>query len=104
MGEQMGNTNPNVPTSMLDAQALWDASMAHSLVTGLRQEGVERIVHVTGYFHIQHRLGALEHIEHYAPGTEVLTVVILPSENLDKLSGDQINIGDFVALTDIGDL
>ena len=28
---QMGNDNPNVPTKMLDAQSLWDATMAHSI-------------------------------------------------------------------------
>ena len=35
--EKMGNTNPNVPTKMLDAQSLWDATMAHSLVGFIKQ-------------------------------------------------------------------
>ena len=36
--QKMGNTNPNVPTKMLDAQSLWDATMAHSLAGFLDQE------------------------------------------------------------------
>jgi len=101
--EKMGNTNPNVPTSMLDAQSLWDATMAHSIAEGLVR-GLEKIVHITGYFHIQHRLGTIEHIERYAPGTDILTVVILPAEQLDSLNEEQLNIGDLVALTDINAL
>ena len=97
--EAMGNTNPSVPTSMLDAQALWDATMAHSIAEGLSRAG--RILHITGYFHIQHRLGTVEHLEQYAPGIDVLTVVILPAEDMSGLNQEQVNIGDLIALTDI---
>jgi len=99
---QMGNNNPNVPTTILDAQSLWDATMAHSIVQGLTVS--DRIVHVTGYFHVQHKLGTVEHLERYLPGTEALTVVILPSEDLDALNDEQKDIGDLVALTDINQL
>lgn len=95
----MGNNNPNVPTKMLDAQSLWDATMAHS-VSGFLNK-VDTVVHVTGYFHIQHKLGTVEHFLRYAPGVDLLTVVILPSENLDSLNDEQKNIGDLVALTDL---
>lgn len=97
--EKMGNTNPTVPTNMLDAQSLWDATMAHSIAQGLAR--AERIVHITGYFHIQHRLGTVEHLAQYAPGVDVLTVVILPAEDTSSLNQEQINIGDLVALTDL---
>jgi len=100
--QKMGNTNPNIPTTMLDAQSLWDATMAHSIVQGLDRN--QRIVHVTGYFHIQHKLGTVEHVERYAPNCEILTVVILPAEDLDNLNSEQINIGDLVVLTDIESL
>lgn len=100
--EKMGNTNPNVPTKMLDAQSLWDATMAHSLVGFLKQ--VDTALHITGYFHIQHRLGTVEHFQRYAPGVDILTVVILPSEEMDSLNDEQVNIGDLVALTDIDSL
>lgn len=100
--EKMGNTNPTVPTSMLDAQSLWDATMAHSIVMGL--DKVEKIIHVTGYFHVQYGLGTLEHLQIYKPGLDVLTVIVLPSEELDSLNEEQRNIGDLVVLTDINSL
>ncbi len=40
----------------------------------------------------------------YAPGVDILTVVILPSEEMDSLNDEQVNIGDLVALTDIDSL
>jgi len=95
----MGNNNPNVPTKMLDAQSLWDATMAHSISGFLNK--VDTVLHVTGYFHIQHKLGTVEHLQRYAPGVDLLTVVILPSEQLDALNDEQKNIGDLVALTDL---
>ena len=99
----MGNENPNVPTSMLDAQALWDATMADSLAKACAK-GLDKIIHITGYFHIQYGLGTMEHLSHALPDTKVLTVVILPSENLDRLDESLRNIGDLVALTDINAL
>jgi len=98
----MGNTGANVATSMLDAQSLWDATMAHSIATGL--ERVDKIFHVTGYFHIQHRLGMVEQLANYAPNTHILTVVILPSDNVTTLNDEQEGIGDLVVLTDINAL
>ena len=101
--KQMGNTNPNVPTSMLDAQALWDATMAHSIAQALSR-GAEKIIHVTGYFHIQHQLGTIEHLAEVAPGKALFTVVVLPAEEMDALDPSLFNIGDLVALTDINAL
>lgn len=100
--EKMGNLNPNVPTSMLDAQSLWDATMAHSMSKGL--ETREKIVHVTGYFHIQYKLGTIEHLDIYSPSLDILTIVILPSEELSSLNPEQLNLGDLIVLTDINDL
>ena len=100
--EKMGNLNPNVPTSMLDAQALWDATMAHSLSKGL--DIAEKIVHITGYFHIQHKLGTIEQLKIYSPNLDILTIVILPLEELNSLNPEQLNLGDLIVLTDINDL
>merc|ERR1719397_1241767 len=86
---------------MLDAQSLWDATMAHSIAGALHRR--EKLVHVTGYFHVQHGLGTVEHLHRYSPGVETLTVVILPSEELHQLNPEQLNIGQLVALTDGGE-
>jgi len=95
----MGNTNPTVPTTMLDAQSLWDATMADSIHQGLGR--MDRIVHVTGYFHIQYKLGLVEHLTRLKPDTEILSIVILPSEQTHEVSEEQKNIADLLVLTDI---
>ena len=95
----MGNTNPTVPTTMLDAQSLWDATMADSIHQGLGR--MDRIVHVTGYFHIQYKLGLVEHLTRLKPDTEILSIVILPLEQTHEVSEEQKNIADLLVLTDI---
>jgi len=96
---RMGNTGSTVATNMLDAQSLWDATMAHSIALGLQT--VERVVHVTGYFHIGHRLGTVEHLANYAPHSKILTVVILPSDDQHHLDDEQKGIADLVVLTNV---
>jgi len=95
----MGNSNPSVPTTMLDAQSLWDATMADSIHQGLGR--LERVVHVTGYFHIQYRLGLVEHLVRLRPDTEILTIVMLPAEDTGEMSEEQKDIADLLVLTDI---
>jgi len=97
--KSMGNNNPSVPTTMLDAQSLWDATMADSLHKYLEKS--KRIVHVTGYFHIQYRLGLVEHLMLSRPELEMLTIVILPVEDPQTFSEEHLNIADLVILTDL---
>lgn len=96
---RMGNSGANVATNMLDAQSLWDATMAHSIATGLQK--VNRILHITGHFHIQHRLGTVEHLKVYCPHAQVLTVAILPSDDTVRLAEEHLNVADLVVLTDV---
>lgn len=100
----MGNENPRVPTSMLDAQSLWDATMAHSLAQGL--ESYDVIIHVTGYFHIKQGLGILEHLNHYVSHpVDSTSVVILPEENPSQFNHEDHDLlGDFVVLTDLSQI
>jgi len=98
--QAMGGPDRVVPRGMVEAQALWDSTMADSVVQGLRQ--VDRIVHLTGYFHIQRGLGLMERLRDLLPSSDGMTsVVILPSENTNQLEEDQIGLADFVVLTDI---
>jgi len=95
----MGNTNPSVPTTMLDAQSLWDATMADSIHKAL--DKVDRVIHVTGYFHIQYKLGLVEHLARLVPENDIFTVVILPSEETQVINEEQKGIADLIVLTDI---
>jgi uncharacterized iron-regulated protein len=92
---------PRDPRWQLEAQSLWDASMAFSIAEALLRSPSARIVHVNGSFHTEKRLGILDHLSRYRPNTRSLVVTMradksFPNWNSEKLA----NVGDFVILTD----
>lgn len=67
--------------NLLQAQALWDAGMAHSVVRSLENAPEGAIVlHVAGSFHVEGYTGLPEVILRYRPGTRVRTVVVRPRD------------------------
>lgn len=94
-------TPPEPIARRLQAQTLWDAGMAYSIATFLTSHPGRRILHVSGSFHTAERLGIVEHLARYCPGTRALVITILrdrsfPSFDSKKMSGQ----GDFVIVTD----
>ncbi|MFQ5537297.1 MAG: ChaN family lipoprotein [Gemmatimonadota bacterium] len=84
----------------LDAQALWDATMAHSIARALQAHLGALVVHIAGSFHVERGTGIVEHLRRYRPGTRVLTVVIQPSEDIDRFEkAKHSGLADFVILT-----
>ena len=84
---------------MLEAQSLWDATMAHSIVTQLIKQPAAKVVHYVGSFHVTQNTGILEHIHRYRPGTSALTIVLEPSTDIMNPSEDDLKLGDVVILT-----
>lgn len=83
---------------MLDAQSLWDATMADSIVKAL--EIHDLVVHVSGYFHVQQGLGLCEHLRSLRPEVTIQTVVMLPEETPSAFNPEShSDLGDFVVLT-----
>ncbi|MEX2526164.1 MAG: ChaN family lipoprotein [Gemmatimonadota bacterium] len=81
--------------NLLQAQALWDAGMAHSVVRSLENAPEGAIVlHVAGSFHVEGYTGIPEVIRRYRPETRVRTVVVRPRDTegewewLDGSPGD----------------
>ncbi|KAA8495693.1 hypothetical protein FVE85_1848 [Porphyridium purpureum] len=83
-----------VPASMLDAQSLWDATMAWNVSRALDAGSHDRdgeaaaslVFHVTGSFHVEHKLGIHEHLQRYRPNTQILTFVFRPMDELAEMS------------------
>jgi len=87
---------------MLNAQSLWDATMAHSVTKGLRRSNL--VIHVAGHFHVKENLGIPEHLSHYCKDSidyGQTTIIMLPEEDLVFIDSDHKNAGDFIVLTDI---
>lgn len=82
---------------MLQAQALWDAGMAHSIAQALDAEPAALVLHLAGAFHVESALGTPAALQFYRPGTRSLVVVARPAAAFDP--EQHAGLGDFVVLT-----
>ncbi|MDQ7039602.1 MAG: ChaN family lipoprotein [Rhodothermus sp.] len=88
------------PERLLAAQALWDATMAYTLAEHLMRQPEALIVHVTGAFHVEGRMGTPEMLRYYRPGTRMLVVVFRPTADPSQFEpGRHMGLGDFIWLT-----
>ncbi|MFL6209536.1 MAG: ChaN family lipoprotein [Pyrinomonadaceae bacterium] len=85
---------------LLDAQALRDATMAHSLAMQLHKQKHALILHVNGSFHSASRLGTPEQLRALRPQTRMLVITIVPAEANEQPDVKQLaGQGDFVFVT-----
>lgn len=85
---------------LLDAQNLRDASMGQTIAEQLKRRPGALVLHVTGRFHIEERLGVTEHLLRFRPKTRVLIVTILSPANFpDFEPSESGTLGDFIILT-----
>lgn len=97
--EIMGPAARHMAGSPLDAQTLWDATMAWSIARALEASSDPLVLHFAGSFHVQNGTGTPEALDHYRPGTRQLLVVAEPAGTLDALPDDARELGHFVILT-----
>ena len=84
----------------LQAQALWDAAMAHAIAGALSRHRDALVVHVAGAFHVARGTGIPERIEDYRPGTAVTTVVMTEAGDAGAwIDAEHEGLADFVVLT-----
>ncbi len=92
---QMGLDN------ILSSQALWDASMADAIARFLKKRDNGLVIHLNGSFHSEKRLGAVEHLEKYAPKARSIVVTARYEDDFGTFDpAKHGGLGDFVVLTD----
>ena len=99
----MGNmkSETNAPSKMLEAQALWDATMAFSIAEHLKKEKNALVVHLNGSFHTENRLGTAEQFLKFNPKAKITVVTMRYEDDFTKFdAAKHENLGDFVILTD----
>jgi uncharacterized iron-regulated protein len=85
----------------LQAQALWDASMAHAVTTHLESSPGALVLHMVGGFHVENFTGIPEQVQHYRPGTRSMVVSMEITDDFSAFDPDEhAGHGDFVILTD----
>jgi hypothetical protein len=85
----------------LQAQTLWDASMAYAITTFLEAHPGALVFHVVGSFHVENFTGTPEQVHYYRPRTRAIVVTMEPVEDFRSFDRDEhTGRGDFVILTD----
>lgn len=95
-----GASADSMMARLLDAQSLWDATMAWSMAEAMRAQPSSMIVHMVGAFHIERWGGTVAQLQGYRPGVKVFTVVIRPDTALAPLAAELHGLGDAVIVTD----
>ena len=87
--------------TFLDAQVLWDATMAYSIARHLLRAPDAVILHLAGSFHVDRGLGTPEQLQHYRPNTPALVIVARPVADVTAFDERRYGAaGDFIILTD----
>jgi uncharacterized iron-regulated protein len=82
------------------AQVVRDDTMAESIANFLRARPGTKIVHVTGAFHVEDRLGTVERLKLRAPDLKIAVLFPVQTQQADaaKLQADQAKGADFAIL------
>lgn len=99
MGSAKSETS--APSKILEAQALWDATMAFSIAEYTKKEKTALVVHLNGSFHTENRLGIAEQLLKLNGNAKILVVTMRYEEDFKRFDkAKHENLGDFVILTD----
>ena len=88
-------------TKFLEAQSLWDTSMAWSIASHLRANPGRRVMNINGSFHTDYSLGIPEHLDKYFPGLKTTTISIVPSQQFPEFAKSMKNLADFIIITSV---
>lgn len=98
--EGMSGHDANIKQNFLDAQVLREATMAHSLAQALSLRPKALVLHVTGLFHVEGRMGIPEQLERYRPRTRTLVITLIPEVQAPRPDAENLKkTGDFVIIT-----
>jgi len=88
--------SPNV----IYSQALWDAAMGHAVTSALGTSPGSLVIHMAGSFHVERSTGIPERVADYAPGTRVLSIVMVSVDDITAWDDEEHEgLGDFVVFT-----
>src|SRR5690554_5832448 len=95
-----GDANDTASSRMLEAQSLWDASMAFSIAGHLKAHPDALVIHLAGSFHVTGHTGIPEHLQRFTPRAKALVVAVeRAGPDLRFDAEKHQGLGDFVILT-----
>lgn len=93
-GAHIGTMMKSTGENLAKAQALKDATMAHSIAVN-RRNGM-LIFHINGGYHSRRNCGIIWYLERYSPGLRVTTVSTAIQDNIDNLKEENRGMAYFI--------
>jgi uncharacterized iron-regulated protein len=91
----------HMPLHLIDAQVLWDATMAHSIAEAMKKHPGALVLHANGKFHSEERMGIPTQLVRYAPKARMIVVTMVNGDGFPAFDAEKHGkLGDFVVLTD----
>jgi uncharacterized iron-regulated protein len=95
MGNEMSGMH------IYQAQNLWDATMAWSIVKFLKTHATYKVMQINGGFHSEEKLGTVSQLKKYAPKVRVLTIAAYADSSFSAPDWAKFKQrGDYLILTD----
>jgi uncharacterized iron-regulated protein len=99
--EQGKPPSPETIGRSLEAQGLWDATMAYSIAGFMTRHPGRKVLHINGSFHTAEHLGVVEHLLRYRPHTSAVVVTIVSEKSFPAFESKNMQgQGTFVIVTD----
>ena len=90
MGGAGGHVSPNIPK----AQAIKDATMAHSILKNYREGST--FIHYNGTYHSNNYEGIIWYIKQARPDLKIMTIASVEQDSMDNLAEENLNLADFI--------
>jgi uncharacterized iron-regulated protein len=86
---------------LVEAQSLWDATMAYSISKYLKKHKGRKVMQVNGRFHSDEGFAVATQLAQYSPKAEQLIVSTGSDESFPNIKWDEYKkMGDFIIITD----
>ncbi|HSJ69987.1 MAG TPA: ChaN family lipoprotein [Anditalea sp.] len=95
MAEMMHGSGMNAD-NMIAAQASKDATMAHFILEGLRDN--QLFLHINGAYHSNDYEGIVWYLKHYSPEIKIMTITTIEQEDIKTIEEQSYNKADFIIL------
>lgn len=93
LAKMMGNMGHG--GSMVAAQAVKDATMAHFILTEWKKEAVSAVLHFNGTYHSNNFEGIYWYLKKHAPELKIVTISTVEQATLEKLTEENTGLADF---------
>lgn len=89
-GPMAKNINENLPK----AQAIKDATMAHSIAKYYQPSG--SVIHYNGSYHSDRYMGIIWYLNRYRPGLKISTITTVLQDDVSRMNEEHMGKADFV--------